>query len=304
MVYKSANNNRVYRINMSTPPVFDPAKYKENTREHWQAAAKAWNAWGVFLRQWLGPATELMLDIAGVVPGSKVLDVAAGAGDQTLQIAQAVGPKGHVLATDISSNILEFAKANAHRAGFNNVETKVLDGENLELPEDSYDAVVCRLGLMLFPNPEKALASMHRVVKKGGKIGLIVFTVAENNQFFAIPISTIRRRAKLFQAPAGQPGPFSLGSPGILNNILRRAGFTDISIKRVSAPLRMNSAEECVRFEQESFGVLHQMMSGLNDEEKAKVWQEIRRQLGQFETGSGFVGPCELLVVAAAKPGY
>lgn len=289
---------------MSTPPVFDPAKYKEKTREHWQAAAKAWNDWGVFLRQWLGPATELMLDITGVVPGSKVLDVAAGAGDQTLQIAEAVGPKGHVLATDIASNILEFAKANAHRAGFKNVETRVLDGESLELPEDSFDAVVSRLGLMLFANPEKALASIYRVLKKGGKMGLIVFTVAENNPFFALPIATIRRRAKLPQPAPGQPSPFGLGSPGILNNILRRAGFTDITIKRVSAPLRMRSAEECVRFEQESFGFLHQLMAGQSDEDKAKLWTEIRTQLRQFETGNGFVGPCELLVVAAAKPGY
>jgi 16S rRNA G1207 methylase RsmC len=68
--------------------VFDPAKFKETTRQQWQAAAKAWNDWGVFLRQWLGPATNLMLDIAGVVQGSRVLDIAAGAGDQTLLIAE------------------------------------------------------------------------------------------------------------------------------------------------------------------------------------------------------------------------
>ena len=108
--------------------VFDPVKFKETTRQQWQAAAKAWNDWGVFLRQWLGPATERMLDMAGVVEGSRVLDVAAGTGDQTLVIAERVGAKGHVLATDISSNILEFARENAQRADLKNVETRSWTG--------------------------------------------------------------------------------------------------------------------------------------------------------------------------------
>ena len=90
--------------------VFDPEKFKESTRKQWQNAAKAWNDWGILLRQWLGPATEQMLDMAGVVEGSRVLDIAAGAGVQTMLIAEAVGAKAHVLATDISSNILEFAR--------------------------------------------------------------------------------------------------------------------------------------------------------------------------------------------------
>ena len=121
-------------------------KYKETTRNQWDLAAKAWNDYGIFLRQWLGPATETMIDMAGILPGSHVLDVAAGAGDQTLMIAEAVGPKGHVLATDLSTKILEFAKASAHQSGYHNVETRVMDGEHLNLPESSYDAVVCRLG--------------------------------------------------------------------------------------------------------------------------------------------------------------
>ena len=96
---------------------FDPVKYKETTREQWQTAARAWNDWGPSLRAWLGPATELMLDMAKIGPGHRVLDVAAGAGDQTLQTAERVGPTGYVLATDISANILAFAAQNARQAG-------------------------------------------------------------------------------------------------------------------------------------------------------------------------------------------
>jgi ubiquinone/menaquinone biosynthesis C-methylase UbiE len=281
--------------------VFDPEKFKESIRKQWQNAAKAWNDWGVFLRQWLEPATEQMLDMAGVVEGSRVLDVAAGAGDQTMLIAEAVGPKGHVLATDISSNILEFARENAQRAGLKNVETRVLDGEDLKLPDDSFDAVVSRLGIMVFPHQEKAVAGFHRVLKKGGRLGLIVFSVPENNLFFSGPLAIIRRRAGLPTPLPGQPGIFSLGSPGVIDNLLTKSGFRDVQVKRQLAPLRMSSADECVRFMKESFGNLHQMMSRLSEVEKAAAWEEIRSELGQFETAGRFTGPCELVIASGAK---
>src|SRR5688572_13628010 len=96
---------------------FDPIKYKETTRQQWETAAEAWHRWGPVLAAWLGPATEIMLDMASITTGSRVLDVAAGAGDQTLVAARRAGPSGSVLATDISANILEFAAAAASEAG-------------------------------------------------------------------------------------------------------------------------------------------------------------------------------------------
>src|SRR6187549_1698611 len=98
-------------------PKFDPIRYKETTKQQWQTAAEAWHRWGSTLAKWLGPATETMFDMAGVRSGSRVLDVAAGAGEQTLVASRRVGPSGHVLATDISENILEFAGEEARQAG-------------------------------------------------------------------------------------------------------------------------------------------------------------------------------------------
>ena len=285
---------------MSTT-VFDPEKFKEFIRQQWQNAAKAWNDWGVFLRQWLGPATQHMLDMARVTEGSRVLDVAAGAGDQTLLIAERVGAKGHVLATDIASNILEFARENAQRAGLKNVETRVLDGEDLKLPDDTFDAVVSRLGIMVFPHQEKAVAGFRRVLKKDGRLGLIVFSIPENNLFFSGPLSIVRRRAGLPAPVPGQPGIFSLGSPGVIDNLLSRSGFREVHVQRQLAPLRMSSADECVRFMKESFGNLHQMMSRLSEKEKSEAWEEIRKEMGQFETGGRFNGPCELVIASGMK---
>ncbi len=288
---------------MTNPaPTFDPAKYKDTTTQQWQAAAEAWHRWGPTLATWLGPSTETMLDMAGVRGGSRVLDVAAGAGEQTIIAARRVGPGGYVLASDISENILGFAAAEVKAAGLPNVETRVMDGENLDaLDADSFDAVISRVGLIYFPDQQKALTGMLRMLKPGGRIGAIVYSTADKNQFFSIPVSIIRRRAALPPPLPGQPGPFSLGGPGVLEEAFRSAGFRDIEILTVPSPLRMPSAAECVRFERESFGALQQMMIGLSEADREATWQEIEQELKQFETAAGFEGPCEMVVGAGVK---
>jgi SAM-dependent methyltransferase len=280
---------------------FNAAKYKETTREQWQAAAKAWNDWGPFLRQWLGPATETMLDMAGIGPGSRVLDVAAGACDQTLQVAARVGKQGYVLATDISPNILIYAAQNARNAGHESVRTAVMDGESLDVSERTFDAVISRVGLIYFPDGQKALEGMKRALRPGGRVAAIVYSTPENNRFFSIPVSIIRRRAALPAPAPGQPGPFSLGGPGVLEEAFRRAGFRDVQSRTVAAPVKLPSAAECVRFEKESFGALHQMLSGLDQAGRDAAWAEIGKELQAFESPTGFAGPCELVVAVGTK---
>src|SRR5688572_7643090 len=110
---------------MSDVPAFDPEQFKSAAREQWNRSARGWNEQTSQIHAWLAEATETMLDLAKVGPGSRVLDAAAGAGDQTIEIARRVGPTGSVLATDISAEILKFARDNARRAGLTNVETRV-----------------------------------------------------------------------------------------------------------------------------------------------------------------------------------
>jgi SAM-dependent methyltransferase len=286
---------------MAEQPAFDAELYKKTTTEQWQAAAKAWHDWGPVLEAWLGQATERMLDLAGLGPGSRVLDIAAGAGGQSMAAARRVGADGEVLATDISSNLMEYAAATARAEGISTVATKVVDGENLDVQPDHFDAAICRLGLMFFPDRAGALAGIRRALRPGGRLSVIVYTTADRNQFFSIPISLIRERAQLPAPAPVQPGPFSLGGDGILAGELQAAGFTDVTVEVVDAPLRMASIEECLQFEQESFGALHQMLSGLEESARQQVWQEIATAFKAYETAEGWVGPCELLVGAGTK---
>jgi SAM-dependent methyltransferase len=282
-------------------PDFDPVAFKETTRQQWQNAAAAWQRWTPVLQAWLAPVTEAMLDMARLRPGDRVLDLAAGAGEPSLSAAERVGPSGHVLATDISSNILEFAAQNARDRGLTNFETRVMDGENPDAPDASFDAVLSRLGLIYFPDRHRALRSAHRILKSGGRVVLASYSTPDQNQFFSIPISIVRRRAQLAPPAPGMPGPFSLGAPGVMEDVLRGAGFTDVATRTVRTPLLLSSAAECVRFERESFGALGQMLAGLPDSEQQAAWDEIEKELGGFQTEAGFSAGSELIVGAGVK---
>lgn len=284
------------------PPTFNATQYKQTTQQQWDKAAEAWHRWGFLLSRWLGPATETMMDMCDIKTGSRVLDVAAGAGEQSVAIAKRVGESGHVLATDISATILQYASIASGLAGMNNIHTQVLDGEHLlDLETDPFDAVISRVGLIYFPDQQKALSGMRHQLKENGKVAAMVYSSAERNPFFSIPVSIIRRRANLTAPLSGQPGPFSLGTKEKLEDVLRKANFKNIQVKAINAPVRLQTAAECLQFEQESFGALHQMLAGLSDTEQDETWKEIEEALSDFETRDQFEGPCEMLVAVGTK---
>jgi SAM-dependent methyltransferase len=281
---------------------FDAAAYKTTTRAQWQAAAEAWDRWAPTIEDWLATATEAMLDLARITTGNRVLDVAAGAGGQTLAAVERVGPTGRVLATDIAPAILEYAEARARTAGHANVATAEMDGEHLDVPPGSFDAVISRVGLIYFPDRRAALTSMLQALAPGGRVAAVSYSTPERNGFFSVPISVIRAHVQLPPPLPGQPGPFSLGTQEVAEQALRDAGFVDVESVLVPSPLRMSSATECRLFEQDSFGALHQMLSGLDEKGRDAAWAEIEVRLREFEEPGGFVGPCEMLVDGGSKP--
>lgn len=281
-----------------TIATFDAEKFKSTTREQWSRVAKSWSDWSPTIKQWLGPATKVMLDLARIGPGQRVLDIAAGAGSQTLEIAERVGSSGSVLATDLTPAILEFAAENACRAGYTNVQTRVMDGERIEFEPASFDAAICRLGLMFFTNLPAGLARIRRVIKPGGWLGAIVFTTPEKNPGVARPSAICRRYAHLPAPGPDEPGMFRLGPPNVARELFTAAGFTEIEEQIVSSPLRLQSTAEFMRFASSAFGGLHAMLASLPQGEQDAAWREIEQAMRQFEGRFGFEGPCEHLVIA------
>src|SRR5262249_42725039 len=127
--------------------------------------------------------------------------------------------------------ILEFAQAEASRAGLANVATREMDGENLDVAEGFFDAAISRVGLIYFPDRQRALEGVIRALRPGGRMATITYSTPENNTFFSVPVSIIRTRAQLPPPLPGQPGPFSLGAPGVLQEALTAAGFVDVEVR-------------------------------------------------------------------------
>lgn len=282
-------------------PSFDAAKYKNAQREQWNKDGAAWRRWNPTLDRWYGELTRQMLDLARIQPGQRILDVAAGAGEPAVSAAERVGPGGYVLATDISEGIVELALQVAREHGLEQIETRAMDGEKLDLPDASFDAVLCRLGLMYMPHPVTALCEWHRALRAGGRVAVAVFSTPDRNGWGAIPASIIRRRAQLPPPVPGQPGPFSLGGAGVLEDVFRQAGFASREVRAVPVPHRAADAAEYVRVAREAFGGFNAMMAHLPLQERESVWNEVEGSMRSFESSGGFEVPGECLVGAATK---
>ena len=271
-------------------------------RTQWESAASGWARWETTVATWMEAATETMLVMAGVETGARVLDLACGAGSQTLRAAQRVGARGHVTASDIADTMLRHVRENARAAGLANVTTLMGAAEDLDVDSESFDAVVCRLGLMLFINPTKALLAVRRGLRSGGKVAVVVFTMPAANPFMAKPMQILLRRAGKLPPAPGQPGIFALGAPGVLERLLTDSGFVGVEQRTLAVPLRMPSAEQALAMMQEAFGAYRAVVSDSAEAVRIAAWAEVAETLEAFETTAGFVAPAEVLVAAGVKP--
>jgi ubiquinone/menaquinone biosynthesis C-methylase UbiE len=271
-------------------------------RQQWEGAATGWAHWEATIAAWMEPATEAMLDMAGIDAGARVLDLASGAGSQTLRAAHRVGEHGHVVANDIAETMLHRVHENAHAARLMNVSTLAGAAEDLDLAAESFDAVICRLGLMLFAAPAHALAAARRALKPGGKFAGVVFTTPAANPFMAKPLQILLRHAGKVAPAPGQPGIFALGAPGIMESLLAESSFVDVEQRTFAVPLRMPSAAQTLVMMQDAFGAYRAVVSDRPEFVRAAAWAEVAETLKSFETPTGFVGPAEVLLAAGVKP--
>ncbi|MCY7315493.1 MAG: methyltransferase domain-containing protein [Rubrivivax sp.] len=278
----------------------------------WDAAAQSWHDSRVPIRAWLQQATAALLNAAAIAPGMRVLDVAAGAGDQTLDIARRVGLQSHVTATDVSPHMLVLAAEALREAGLHNVDCLPSDAQALPLAGAGYDAAVCRPALMLCPQPALALRCIHAALRPGARLSLLVFDGPAGNPCIAALARMVQRHAPPPAAtPAALPAdPYrpgsllSLGRPGLLLQLLQGSGFDDIRIEAIEAPFELPSAHDYVQFLRNAAAPVMALLQPLPAAVQRAAWQEISAELSAFQTADGWRGPNRLLLASgrAAAP--
>lgn len=269
----------------------------------WDDAAQGWDQHSALIRDWLREATAAMLDAAAIVPGAKVLDVAAGAGDQTLDIAQRVGAQGQVLATDISPGILERAAHKLQAAGWCNVRTLQADAQALGLVGANFDAAVCRLGLMFCASPLLALQSIQLALAPGARFSGLVFAGPEANPCITITMQTALRHAGAAARNPFEPGSLlSLGRPGLMAALLQEAGFERIEVRPLSVPFAAPRCADYLAFVRSAGSPVRELLKPLNAPARERAWAEIAQRLEVFTTPDGWSGPNQLLLFMASKP--
>jgi ubiquinone/menaquinone biosynthesis C-methylase UbiE len=268
----------------------------------WEKAAPGWAKWEDVLAKWALPATDAMLEMAGVVEGKRVLDLASGAGSQTLSAAQSVGPAGHIVANDISKTMLHHVEQNASSAGLSNISTLLGAVQDLELTAKSFDAVICRFALMLFTEPAEVLSIVRQALKPGGKIAVVVFSTPQASPFFVRSMQILLRHAGKAPPSPGSPGLFSLGGPSVLEQLFKDNGFVNIESRYLDLPFQMPSAKQLLEMMQEAFGAYRAVISDSPETVQAAAWTEVLEFLRSIETDEGIETPTEVLVTSAQNP--
>ena len=205
----------------------DTAKDK-TTVQFAGSRAAGWKKWFPITDATAQPVSDRMVALAGVGPGSRVLDIGTGLGEPAITAARAVGPAGHVLAADISPEMLDFAQDRARQADLANLEFRVLDANALDLPEASFDAVLSRWGLMFLAALDDALAGIRRCLKPGGRLVAVVWGPPEGAPTNSLADRVLRRTLKLPPPEEGPGTPFALKDTDAFVERVRKAGFRDI----------------------------------------------------------------------------
>lgn len=255
---------------------------------------KSWQQEARQRRDVMEEATEEMLLAVGLKSGDHVLDLAAGTGDQSLLAARKVSPGGMVLATDLSVEMLNVAAQRAQQEGLTNITTRIMDAEQLDLEERSFDAAICRNGLMLLPHLPSALKRIRRVLRPGGKLAALVWS---RNPFHLLPLTILSKYVG--KASVDLPDPFALSDPAVFKQALREAGFREIRIRPLALRLQFASIDA---FLESRRGMIVGPMGQMSKQAQQQVLNELRQELSQFEGPEGLVAQGETLLGVGTNP--
>lgn len=255
----------------------------EQTREAWNAIAPGYDQ---FVTSPSMPLAEDGLRRAGIQPGMRVLDVATGAGSLAIPAAR-LG--AHVVAVDLSPRMLEHLTARAREERLSNLETRVMDGHALELPDDTFDIAGSQFGVMLFPDLPRALREMVRVTRLGGRVLMIVYGPPPTIDFLTFFMGAMHAVLPDFTGlPADPPPlPFQVADPETLRQRLADAGLSDIRVEAGAETLEIQSGQHLWDWVVNSNPIARHLIAGLTKEQEFAVQRELEEMVRERSGGSG-----------------
>lgn len=275
-----------------------------DTLRQWRESAPYWEKHSGTIRSMLVPLTEALIADAGISAGQSVLDVAGGVGEPSLTIAERVGPAGAVTCTDAVAEMVAAAESEAKRRGVANIKFRQCTADSLPFDDNSFDAVVSRLGVMFFPDPLAGLREMLRVTKSGGALSLAVWHKSKLNPFTQVITDVVSRYVDPSPpADADAPGAFRFAEPGKLAGLLKCAGANDVRERvlhfRIEAPI---TPSEFWELRSEISETLREKLAKLSPAQVLNVAKEVKEAVAEFFPNNQMSFPAQMIIVTGRKP--
>jgi SAM-dependent methyltransferase len=283
------------------PKQVDPAEFRDGQRKQWNQAATGWRKWSELIDRSASAVSERLVELAGVEPGSRVLDVAAGYGEPSLTAARVAGPEGSVVASDISAEMLAYGRERASAAGLDNIEFVESDAAGLDFAEGSFDSALSRFGIIFEPDGEGAAARVRAFLKPGGRMAIASWGQPEEVPFIAIPMATAIQRLNVPPPPPGTPGPLSRPTPEALGGLLEGGGFSEVRTEDVQVTMEWESPEEFTTFVKDIAPPIRAIIDPHPEEVQDETWQAITDAMRQQAGDDGTVKLTNLVLMAVGS---
>jgi len=276
----------------------DAGEFRQGQRQDWNTASSGWRKWNELIDETTHAVSDRMVEMAGIKAGDRVLDVAAGYGEPSLTAARVVGPEGSVVASDISSGMLEFGRERATAAGIENIEFLESDAASLDFPAESFDAALSRWGIIFEPDGEGAAARVRGFLKPGSRMAIASWGPPERVPMLAVPMMTAMKRLELPPPPPGRPGPLSRPTPEAVGGLLAGVGFSGIEVEQLELSMEWDSPADFTSFVKEIAPPVSNLLASHPPEVREETWAAITDAAGDYAE-DGRVRMVNLALIAA-----
>jgi SAM-dependent methyltransferase len=267
----------------------------------WAAVAPSWGEHADYVDARGARVTDELLKRALPRPGARVLELACGPGGVGIAAAELVGSGGEVVLSDVAPEMTAIAARRAAALGLGNMSARALDLEDIDEPDESYDVVLCREGLMFATDPARAAREIRRILKPGGRVALAVWGPRERNPWLGLVFDAVSAQTGAPVPPPGVPGPFSLGAAGLVESLLTDAGLADVLVTELPTPLRADSFDEWWSRTSALAGPLGKIVASLPDSARQALSAHLRTAVDPYVTPAGVEIPGVTLVASARR---